>query len=146
MEQNILEQVPDYKLHKRGTITICTFLAGPLVAGYLIAENFYQLNEKRKAIKTWIFTIAGIIILICSSMFIPALDNVPNFLFAFIYTAIASYFVQRYQDAKINLHQERGGQFFSVWRAVLASVISLVLMIGTILLLLFISSPETIGE
>ena len=142
MEENILEQVPDHKMHKRGTITICTFLAGPLVAGYLIAENFYQLKEKRKAVKTWIITIAGLIILFCCSIFIPALDNIPNFVFAIAYTVLASWFVQRYQDAKIDLHKERGGQFFSVWRAVLASVISLAATIALLLLVLFILSPE----
>lgn len=46
MEENILEQVPDFKLHKKVTITICTFLTGPLVAGFLIAENFMQLKER----------------------------------------------------------------------------------------------------
>ena len=146
MEQNILDQVPDYKLHKRGTITICTFLSGPLVAGYLIAENFYQLNERRKAIKTWIFTISGIIILFCCFIFIRALDNVPNIVFAISYTVLASWFVQRYQDAKINLHKERGGQFFSVWRAVLASVISLAVTFALLFLILFIVNPEVFQE
>jgi hypothetical protein len=146
MEENILEQIPDFKLHKKGTITICTFLAGPLVAGYLIAENFNQLNERRNAIKTWIYTIAGFVVLFGSFIFIPALERIPNFVFAIIYTSIATFFVRRYQEARINLHQERGGQFFSVWRAVLASVISLVLTIGVIFLIFFIVTPEVLPE
>ena len=142
MEEYILEQVPDFKLHKKRTITICTFLTGPLVAGYLIAENFNQLNERHNAIKTWVYTILGTIILFCSIAFIPAVEKIPGILFAVLYTSIASYFIQRYQEVKIKLHQEKGGQFFSVWRAVLASLISLVLTIALLLVILLIATPE----
>lgn len=146
MEENILEQLPDFKLHKKQTITICTFLTGPLVAGFLIAENFNQLNEKKNAIKTWIITICFTIILFCSIIFIPALDKIPNFLFALFYAMLASYCVQHFQQAKIILHQQKGGQFFSTWRAILASFISLVLMIGLILLILIIAEPGFFDE
>ena len=146
MEENILEQVPEFKLHKKQTITICTFLTGPLVAGFLIAENFNQLNEKGKAIKTWIFTIAGTIILFCSIIFIPALEKIPNFLFVILYTLLASYSVQRFQQAKINLHQQNGGQFFPVWRAVLASLLSIVAMFALIILILIIAEPAFFEE
>lgn len=146
MEENILEQPPDFKLHKKGTITICTFLTGPLVAGFLIAENFKQLNERKNAIAAWIVTISFTIILICSLVFIPELEKIPNFLFAVLYTLLASYCVQRFQQARINLHETKGGQFFSVWRAVLASFISLVAMIALILLIFFISEPGFFDE
>ena len=142
MEENILEQVPGFKLHKKRTITICAFLTGPLVAGYLIAENFNQLNETRNATKTWIYTILGTIALFYGIAFVPAFEKVPNILFPVIYTSIASYVIQRYQEPKIKLHQEKGGQFFPVWRAVLASVISLAITIAFIFLILLISSPD----
>jgi len=146
MEENILEQVPDIKLYKKKTITICTFLTGPLVAGYLIAENFNQLNERRNAIKTWIFTISGTIVLLCSLIFIPALEKIPNLLFALFYTVVASFFVQRYQQAKIRLHETRGGQFFPGWRAVIASIISLAITVALFFLILMIASPEIFYE
>jgi len=146
MEENILEQVPDFKLHKKQTITICTFLAGPLVGGYLLAENFNQLNERRKAIMTWIYTIAGTIILLCSIIFIPALEKIPGFLFAVFYTLLASFFVKRFQESRINLHQQKGGQFFPVGRAILASFISVVVMLALILLILLIASPDLFEE
>lgn len=145
MEENILDQLPDFKLHKKQTITICTFLTGPLVAGFLIAENFNQLNEKRNVIKTWILTIFFTIILLFS-IFIPAFDNIPNFLFAVFHAMVAAYCVQRFQQAKIVLHQQKGGQFFSVWRAVLASFIGLVVMMGLIFLVLIIAEPGIFDE
>ena len=146
MDENILEHVPDFKLHKKQTIMICTFLAGPFVGAYLIAENFNQLNERRRAIKTWIYTIAGTIILFCSIIFIPALEKIPNFLFTVLYTLIASYFVKRFQESMINLHQQKGGQFFPVWRAILASFISVVLMLALIFLIILIATPEFFEE
>lgn len=146
MEENILEPIPNFKLHKKQTITISTFFAGPLVGAYLIAENFNQLNERSNAIKTWIYAITGTIVLVCSLIFIPAIEKIPNFLFAVLYTLIASFFVQKYQQTKINSHQAKGGQFFSVWRAVLASIISIVVMIGLILLIMLIATPEFFEE
>src|SRR6188508_1714402 len=110
MEENILQEVPDFKLHKKRTITICTFLTGPLVAGYLIAENFNQLNERRNAIRTWIYTIL-IAIISFGSVLIPALEKIPNILFILLYTIMTSYLVQRFQQPRIILHSEKGGQF-----------------------------------
>ena len=146
MEENILEVVPDFKLHKKQTIAVCTFLTGPLVAGYLVAENFNQLKERRKAINTWIFTICYTLILILSMVFIPFFEDIPGFIFSILNVFIVSYFVQRFQLTSINLHQEKGGQFFSVWRAVLASFVSLVIMVALILAILFIAEPSAYVE
>lgn len=141
MEENILQEVPDFKLHKKRTITICTFLTGPLVAGYLIAENFNQLNERRNAIKTWIVTIL-VAIISFGSVLIPALEKIPNILFILLYTIMTSYLVQRFQQPRIILHSEKGGQFFPVWRAVLASIICLAISLALVFLILFIAAPE----
>lgn len=144
MEENILEPVPDFKLHKKATITICTFLTGPLVAGYLIAENFKQLNEKQNVIKTWIFTIAGTILIFFLTLFVPAIEKLPGIIFPVIYTSIASYLIQRYQESKIKLHQKNGGQFFPVWRAVLASIVSLAITITVLFSILYFTGQITI--
>ncbi len=134
MEEDVLDQVPDFKLHKKATITVCIFLTGPFVGGFLIAENFRQLNERQKAVKTWIFTIAGTVLLFYLILFVPAVEKIPGIVFPVVYTSIASYFVQRYQEDKIKLHQKNGGQFFPVWRAVIASAVSLTVTFGLLYL------------
>lgn len=48
MEQT-LETNETVKIYKDRAIWAGTFLGGPLVAGYLIAENFKVFNEKKRA-------------------------------------------------------------------------------------------------
>ena len=145
MEDNVLEQVPEFKLHKTRTILITTFLAGPLVGGFLIAENFRQLKERRKVIYTWIITIVVFAVLILT-LFIPALEDAPSYLFAFINVAIAAFFVHYYQENEIKLHEQSGGEFFSLWRVILAAVISLVILVAALFLVLFLVDPAAVIE
>lgn len=48
MEENVLQPIPTFKLYKDKAIYLGTFIGGPLVAGYLIAENFKQLGQLGK--------------------------------------------------------------------------------------------------
>ena len=57
MEENILEVPPNFKLYTDRSILIATFFGGPLTAGYLIADNYRHLGEKKKFRNTWICTI-----------------------------------------------------------------------------------------
>lgn len=50
-ELTLTEQIPTGKIYKDKTIYIATFLGRPLVAGYLIANNFKVFNEPTKVKK-----------------------------------------------------------------------------------------------
>jgi len=123
MEEHILPEVPEFKLYKKVTINVSTFLAGPLVAGYMIAENFKQLGDPSKAKVSWIITIVFNLAFFCAIVFIPELEKIPNILFPVFYMSITSFLVQHFQAAKISLHQANGGQFFSAGRAIVAGLI-----------------------
>lgn len=139
MEEDILQPSPEYKMYSYRSITLSTFLGGPLATGYLIAENFRQLGETAKFRTAWIVAIASTAVIIGVLLFVPGIEKAPSFLFPVIYMGIASFLVKRYQGEPIKVHQENGGQFYSVWRGLLAGVIAAVATFAVVFGLLFVA-------
>ena len=73
LEKSVFEEIPTEKIYSEKAIRIGTFFAGPLVAGYCIAENFKVFNDAEKAKKTWMITIATVIAVIPFIFFVPKL-------------------------------------------------------------------------
>lgn len=129
MEEDILPIIPELKLYKKRTIVVCTFLTGPLVAGYMIAENFKALGERSNQVRTWVISLiltAGLVIFIS----LPQLEKVPNFILPICYTIIASACVQFFQVEKIRLHVSNGGTFYAPERAIVPSILSFIITIA----------------
>lgn len=131
MENDLLPAQPVYKLYSDRAIYIGTFLGGPLVGGYMAAENFKQLGQSEKVRTTWMISVAVFIVILAAAFLIPAMKNVPNYLIPIIYAAIARLMIKKYQGEAINLHIETGGTIFSSWRAVWMG------LVGTAILLAF---------
>ena len=125
------------KIYKDRAIWVGTFLGGPLVAGYLIAENFKVFNEVSKAKKTWICSIIGTIIIFGIAFLIPEDVKIPNQIIPLIYTAIAYFFVEHFQNKNISAYIALGGKPFGWWRTILVSVIGLVITVVLLLAFLF---------
>lgn len=142
MEENVLLLSPEFKLYKDRAVYLGTFIGGPLVAGYLIAENYKQLGQQEKAKKTWIIAIIATIIIFGGVFLIPGIEKIPNYLIPLIYTGIASYLVQHFQGKQIKSHVEQGGQLYSIWRAVLAGVIGLAIIIAIIFIVILLMGKE----
>jgi|SRR6185437_7013775 hypothetical protein len=138
MEEDVIILPPNYKLYNDRSIYIGTFLGGPLVAGYLAAENFKQLGQ-RSAVKTaWIVAIIATI-LICSMVFLmPGIQNVPRILIPLIYTGIAQFVIYKYQGDSIKRHIAEGGKIYSPWRAVLIGIIGAVVLVAIIAIPVFL--------
>lgn len=92
MDQTINIQKPTKKIYKDRAISVGTFLGGPLVAGYFIAENFKVFGEYEKAKKTWIYTIIATVIIFGGIFLIPDDVKVPNQIIPLVYTGIAIFF------------------------------------------------------
>jgi len=118
MEENSLPIRPTFKLYKDRAISVGTFIGGPLVAGYLIAENFKQLGQIERIKPTWIISICTTIVIFGVIFLIPNIEKVPNYLIPLIYTGITTFLVQKFQGTAIETHISSGGQTFSIWRAV----------------------------
>ena len=135
MEENILEEAPQFKLYKDFAVRVGTFFGGPLVAGYLIAENFKNLGEKNKIKMTWIITIIATILIFVIAYFVSTSTSFPSYILPLVYTGIASALVQQMQGPRIKSHEADGGQFYSAWRALLVGAIGLAITIGALFLL-----------
>jgi hypothetical protein len=137
MEEDVLVAPPEYKLYKDRPIYIATFLGGPLVAGYLIAENYKKLGEKQKVWKTWLFTALATILIFGFVFFIQS-PNSPSYLVPIFYSLITAYLVKWLQGDQIKLHQKNMGGFYSPWRAVVVALIGAVVTIAIAFAILYL--------
>lgn len=130
MSDNLFSASVTSKVHKESAIQIATFLGGPLIAGYLIAENFKHLGEPQKIRKTWLWTILSFISLIIIAAFMPA--AVPNVVFAALYTGATYFIVKKYQSAQIQAHREAGGYMYKTSRTVVTGIIGALFLFAII--------------
>jgi hypothetical protein len=137
MEQIIDNQKPIRKIYKDRAIWSGTMLGGPLVAGYLIAENFKTLNESEKVKTTWIISILSTVIIFGGVFLIPESVKIPHQAIPLFYTAIAYLFVSYFQDQKIKQYINSGGQFYSWYRTIAVSIIGLIITVVPIASFLF---------
>jgi len=135
-EPKKLDFIPTYKIYGKWQHWVATYIGGPLVAGYIIAENFKAFNEHDKAKKTWLYTIVATILILIGAFFIPEeiLIAFPNAIIPMIYTLTAYAFMYHFQNKNISAHKISEGKFFSWWRVVGIGLIGLVsfLLLGTV--------------
>lgn len=117
------------KIYKEKAIWVGTFLGGPLVAGYLISENFKVFDQHERARKVWIYSIITTAIVFGGVFLIPNNVKIPSQIIPLIYTFIAYQFVQIYQKAKITTHINAGGQIYSWWRTIGVALIGLLITV-----------------
>ena len=146
MDDSLLAPHPGYKLYNDRAIYVGTFLGGPLVAGYLAAENFKRLGQRDKIKKAWALAIAATIVILGALFLIPDVEKIPNYIIPLIYTAIAQLLFQRSQGNAIKAHIDSGGQTFSAWRAVWIGLLSFLLLAAILFVLLLLLDRELLEE
>jgi hypothetical protein len=115
----------DEKIYTVKQIQGATFFGGPLVAGYLIAENFKAFNEYDKAKKTWLIAIAVTVAVFALIFAIPESVKIPNILFPLIYSWATYILVTKYQSQQMKEHIRADGQSYNWGRAVVVALIGL---------------------
>ena len=146
MEETSEIQIPGRKIYKDRAIQVGTFIGGPLVAGYLIAENFKAFNEQGKAKKTWAFAIISTIIIFGGVFLIPNIEKVPRQLIPLVYTWIAYYLVKHYQGININAHINAGGAIYNWWRTLAIAFIGLLITCVAVFGTIYFSDRTTNNE
>ena len=128
------------RIYTDRVIWVATYLGGPLVAGYLIAENFKAFNETEKVRKTWIYTIVGTIIIFVGIFAIQddILESIPKYFIPLVYTAIAYGIVKHFQGKNISAFIALGGKPFGWWRATIISLIGVAITIVSIFAIVFL--------
>lgn len=138
MTEDILQIVPTSKLFRKKVIVVCAFLAGPLVGGYMIAENFKNIGERSKSIGTLVITIIFTVLLTLAFFLFPGLEKVPNIVFPVFFASITSASVKFLQGNKIEEHIKKGGVFYKNERAFAVSLICLAIYVGMAIGLAFL--------
>lgn len=131
------------KIYKDRAIWFGSFIGGPLVAGYFIAENFKVLNEPENARSTWNYTIPLTILIFSLALIIPQSSNFPSIIIPLAYTLFAYYISKQHQGDGIEAYLEAGGEEYSWWRVIGVSLIGLVLTF--IILMIFVMIIQSLG-
>jgi hypothetical protein len=145
MEDNEIA-IPAQKIYSEKNIWRATFLGGPLVAGYLLAENFKAFNEPEKVRNTWIVAVIATIIIFGGIFLMSDIEKLPRYLIPIIYAAIVYLIAQRYQSKSIKRHILDGGLMFSVWRALGISLIGAVITFLLIFIVAISIPDDSVGD
>ncbi|WP_298512498.1 hypothetical protein [uncultured Kordia sp.] len=118
-------------LYTKRAIGIATFIGGPIAAGYLIRENYNELQEESKGNNILIISIVATIALFVLIFSIPEsfINKIPNVVIPAIYTALITFWVEHTFGSIFKQHEENKYSFYSVWRAVGIGVVSLLIML-----------------
>jgi hypothetical protein len=135
MEQQTLgsSQISTRLIYSNREIYVGTFLGGPLVAGYLISENFKSFDETGNAKKALIYAIVATIAILGTVILVPEKSRFFDQIIPITYTIITYYLVKHFQGQKITAHINAGGQIYSWWRTIGASIIGLLISLILIL-------------
>jgi hypothetical protein len=108
MTENFYAQPDESKLYHSESILLATFFGGPLVGGYMTAENFKLMGEPEKAKQSWVFALVGIFMLIAFMQFLQ-LAKIPWYVLPLAYTALTYIPMKFMQGRKIQSHLLQGG-------------------------------------
>jgi hypothetical protein len=131
-----LEEEERPKIYTLNSIRIATFIFGPLVAGYLVAQNYKAFNQKEKATITWIIASVVLIAVIGLAIVTSNTERFPRFIFPLAYAWGTYLLVQKFQGEQMKEHFATGGTTFTIWRALLAGVICLIVTLAVIFVVL----------
>ena len=130
MQDSLFSSTVTKKLYNERAVMVGTLIGGPIVAGYLLSENYKALDQREKVNKTWLFTIIGFVIILILAYITP--NRVPSFIFPILYSVIAQFLAQRFQGDQIKGHVVNGGGVHSVWRSVGIGIIAALIFLVTV--------------
>lgn len=132
IEANQIQEIekPKGKVYTQKHLYLASFLGGPLAIGYLFSQNFKLFNEEKKAMISWVITIAFSILLIVIIFSLPDSGNTSSFskFIPVAYTLIAVGIFTAQQEKNVTQHIDAGGELQSWGRVVLVGIIGLILM------------------
>lgn len=137
---------PTQKIYVLPLILLGTFLGGPLVAGYFMAQNFKAFDEPEKVAKTWTYAIIATIVVFAIVFAIPDSINIPNMLIPMVYTGITFFLVNQFQSENINRHENAGGPLYTRGRMIWISLLGAVLTMIPVITILIVTDPSMMAS
>lgn len=141
-QQEVQLPSPEVPLFSVPSIALASFLGGPLAAGWLVSVNYRRLGEPRSARNALIQGILATAALLALMVGLPTawVEAIPGFTLPLLYTGLIWYLAERFQGRILTAHFAQGGQRYSLWRAVLVSLLA-ALPVAVILLLAGLAVP-----
>ena len=129
IQEDLLENIAEGQIYTIRTIVISTLFGGLLAGSFMIYRNFIKLGDLKKARITILITIVTFLGII-ATIFIPALDGIPNLIYAVIIAIAASVLAKKYQGDLIDKHIAANGKLHSSGRAFLICILSMIFTIA----------------
>ncbi len=132
------------KLYNQQKILIATFFGGPLAAGILIRKNYMNMGEPQKGLAALIIGIIVTILLFAGIFSLPetTVSKIPGVIIPAIYIAIIGLIVNYSQGKAIEAHRDAGGAFYSFGKAIGIGLVCLVVILGILAAIYFLSLPD----
>lgn len=143
MEETVQQQIPTGKIFHERAFWVGVFLGGPLVAGYLFAQNFKTLNKPAKIRATWFYTLLATLIIFGVVYSIPDSVNLPNQMIPIVYSVLAYGLFKKYQEEEAQKHFDAGGSAHGWGRVIGVSVVGLSITMAVIFAVVFITEEFT---
>lgn len=137
-EETYYQEISQQKIYTIKAIRVATFLGGPLVAGYLISENYRAFNEDKKSKMALVYGAVATILLFAAILMIPNPTKVPTYIIPVAYSWLTYLLVQKFLGEQMQAHYAEGGESYTIWRGVLVAVIGAVLTFGSLFVLILI--------
>lgn len=133
-----MENPQSGKIYSKNQIDIATFLGGPLIAGYLLSQNFKIFGDKDASKKTIIISLISTVVFILIPLLLPEsiTSKIPNISIAIIPIIVADSIIRKYQSKKIEEYFKKGYKQASSLGVFGKSIISLLIT----LIILYLSS------
>jgi len=128
------------KVYSKGQILLSAIIGGPLVAGYLISQNYKTFGETEVSKKSLLVTVVSTIVFLIMITALPEsmTRNIPNLTFALIPVGVISWFVQTHQAKHIDEYLQKGYRKSAILPVLGKSVLSLLIVIILVAILAFI--------
>jgi hypothetical protein len=124
-EDVFYKDVTQQKIYTLRSIQVATFLGGPIIAGYLISENYRAFNEDKKSKMAILIGVFATILLFGIIFMLPDTKKVPTYIIPLAYSWGTYILVQQLMGAQMKAHFAAAGEAYTIWRALLASLIGL---------------------
>jgi hypothetical protein len=132
-----------HKLYSLGSICLATFLASWLGGAVLISRNYSRLGKRRASHISILLGVISVVPLIIAVFLIEVPQQYEDYMpvvFQGIQVGVIGMIAQRLQGEAFSAHEEKGGQFYSNWRAA-----GIALLLAPVAVVLFLVGGFTLS-
>ncbi len=133
------EPQPAHKLYSLGSIGLATFLGTSVAGAVLISRNYARLDKRRASRISILLGVLSVVPLLLVAFLIEYEAYMPA-LFEGIQLGVIIMIAKRLQGEAFSAHEEKGGQFYSNWRAA-----GIALLLAPVALVLFFVGGFTLS-